>query len=386
MKTTRLFTISISFLLLLISNINFSQAPIKRVLVEELTGAWCSSCAFGSIYSKHLENNFPNSIFVAIHSNDSMQNTSVRNYMANYFSSLPTFLYDRTDFPQNPRTTAGVSAYPWATGLDTLDHYINKVYNALPLATVGISQTYDSNTRQLSVTVTANFIANASGSFRLNCFLVEDSVTGGSAFDQNNSNFSGWTSGPTYLSSLISKPSTITGYVHNHVLREMLGTPAGATAGIPTTVVSGNSYSKTFNYTIPAHFDHKQISLVGVIQKFGSDIVADRQIVNAYSQPLYFGTSTASIKKIKEDFVSLSIYPNPIVASSKIEFYVKNDEEISCDLYDMKGQVVKHVFDKHFVTGEYRISLNELNLSNGTYMIKFSNSQSSIIKKIVVSN
>ena len=386
MKTIKLLTISISLLLILISNVGFSQTPVKRVLVEEYTGAWCSSCAFGGVYSKHLENNFPNSIFVAIHSNDSMENTTVKFYMANYFSSLPTFLYDRKDFPQNPATKAAVSAYPWATGLDTLDHYINKVYNTSPLATVGISQVYDSVTRQLSVTVSANFIANASGSFRLNCFIVEDSVTGGSAYDQTNSNFSGWTSGPAYLSSLISAPSIITGYVHNHVLREMLGTPAGATAGIPTTVVAGNSYSKTFNYTVPLSINHKKISLVGVVQRYGSNIVADREVVNANSQPLYFGSTTASIKDLEEDFITLSIYPNPIVADSKIEFYVKNDGEISCDLYNMQGQVVKHLFNKHFVAGEYRINLNDINLSNGTYMIKFTKNQKSIIKRIVVSN
>mgnify|MGYP000064799245 FL=1 len=231
-----------------------NASPVKRPLIEEYTGAWCASCAFGSVYAEHLEKNYPNAIMVAIHSGDSMMVDYIRKYMFSYYGALPRFLMDRTDFPDNPKTTPGVSAYPWATSLDSLDYFLDKIYNQTPIASVGIEQEYDETKREITATVTATFVENASGEFRLNCFLIEDSVTGGTPYDQANSNFSGWTGAPSFLQDLVNKPTIIKGYVHNHVVREMLGSPEGISASNPTTVTKGSTYSHTFTYKVPQDY------------------------------------------------------------------------------------------------------------------------------------
>jgi len=362
--------------------------PIKRVLVEESTGTWCASCAYGSVYFEHLKNNYPNAIPVAVHTGpggqDPMAILSVELYMTNYFGGSPTFLFDRKNFPFNPSTKSSISASnPWEHGLDTLDFYLNKIYNQAPIATIGISQTYNTSTREISVTITSNFIQDATGSFRLNCFILEDSVTGGSDYDQANSNFSGWTGGPSYLQALINKSHPIVGYAHNHVLRKMLGTPEGATANIPTSVTSGSSYSKTFTYVLSNDYDQEKITLVGLVQRYGSDVVADREIVNANSQKL--SLIPISISDISQNFVDISIYPNPITEKSTIEFYVRKNDNIKCDLFSSFGQLIKPLFNKHFTQGEYRVDFDRANLSNGVYFLKFSNSETTVIKKIIVS-
>lgn len=359
-----------------------SQTAIKRVLVEEYTGVWCSSCAFGNVYFEYLETNYPNAIPLAIHSGDIMENFSISGYMTDYFDALPTFLFDRVDFPTNPEIVPAVSAYPWPTGLDTLDHYLDMVYNQAPLATIGIEQTYNPVTREITATITSNFVQDATGDFRLNCFILEDSVSGGDDYNQSNSNFSGWTGGPAYLQDLINSPAIITGYNHNHVVREMLGTPTGVLASIPVTVANGSSYSKTFNYTLPAAYDEDQISLVGVIQRYGSNLTTDRTIVNANSQHL--GTQTNSIYEIDEAILNVSIYPNPIEDHSKIEFYVKKSGTISCSLYNSLGQQVSKIFNEHFVQGEYRIDLNQYALDSGIYYLIFSQNQDTQTEKISV--
>lgn len=370
---------------LFIITVNFtaqSQTAIKRALVEEYTGTWCSSCAFGNVYFDYLATNYPNAIPVAVHSGDIMQNFSIVSYMTEYFDALPTFLYDRVDFPSNPEIVPAVSAYPWATGLDTLNHYLDNVYTQTPIATVGIDQTYDPTTRVITATINANFIDDATGNFRLNCFILEDSVTGGSDYDQTNSNFSGWTGGPAYLQSLINSPAIITGYYHNHVAREMLGTPAGAVASIPTTVSNGSSYSKTFTYTLPAEYDENQISLVGVIQRYGPSVENDRNIVNANSQHLELETN--GLTTLENNFIDLSVYPNPIDETSKIEFYVKETGTISCALYNSVGEKVSFIFEKEFTQGEYKINLNQYDLSSGIYFLKFSQNATNQIEKICV--
>jgi len=389
MKSKRLIKFSIVLALMLTSFSAFSQTPtaIKRVLVEESTGVWCASCAYGSVYFEHLENNYPNAIPVAIHTGpggqDSMAIFSVELYMIPYYSGSPTFLMDRKDFPENSSSKPSISAAnPWEHGLDTLDYYMNQIYNSTPKATIGITQTYNPTTRVISATITSTFITNTTGNFRLNCFIIEDSVTGGPHYDQANSNFSGWTSGPAYLKDLINAPAVITGYVHNHVLRAMLGNPEGATASIPTTVTNGSAYSKTFSYTLPAEFDENHISLIGIIQNYGSDVVADREIVNANSQKL--NTNATSISDVEKDFIEVSIFPNPITEESNIEFYAKNDENLSCVLYDVQGRVVKELFSKHFAPGEYRVSLANMNLKPGVYVLRFFNNKDVISKRIII--
>ncbi len=381
MKLQHIRIIAIVFTLMIAVNAQ-SQTAIKRPLVEEYTGAWCSSCGFGNVYFEHLAANYPNAIPVAIHSGDVMQNVSIVSYMTDYFDALPTFLYDRVDFPTNPEIVPAVSAYPWPTGLDTLDHYLDYIYNQTPIATVGIDQVYNSTTREITATITANFIEDATGDFRLNCFVLEDSVTGGSDYDQSNSNFSGWTNGPSFLQSLINSPAVITGYHHNHVVREMLGTPSGALASIPTSVSNGSSYSKTFTYTLPVDYDENQISLVGVIQRYGSSVENDRNVVNANSQHLEVQTN--SLTNIENSILDLSVYPNPIDESSKIEFYVKKSGTISCALYNSLGEEVAIIFQNHLTQGEYRINLNQFGLSGGIYYLKFCQSQSTQTEKICV--
>ena len=377
----------IIILLVLISVNSFGQ--IKRVVVEESTGTWCASCGFGSIYFEHIAENYPNAIPVAVHTGpggqDPMAIFSIEVYMLDYFNGSPTFLFDRTDFPNNPSDKPAVSASDnfWAHGLDTLDRYMDMVYDQVPLATVGIEQSYNESTREITVTITGNFIQDATGSFRLNCFILEDSVSGGSEYDQANSNFSGWTDGPSYLQPLIDSPHPIPGYKHNHVLRAALGNPEGITASIPTSVISGSSYSTTFTYTLPAEFDENQISLVGLVQKYGSNKVNDRQIVNANSQHL--NIVTGNVSEYNQNFIELSVYPNPITDNSIIEFYLKKSDVVSCDLINSNGQIIKEMFNSYFTQGEYRIDLNRINLDNGLYFLKFNNSESTLVKKIIIS-
>ena len=380
-KTIYLFTTLLAF-----SFYSYGQTPIKRVVVEESTGTWCASCAFGSVYFEHLENNYPNAIPIAVHTGpggqDPMAIFSVELYMIPYFSGSPTFLFDRKDFPTNPSSKPAISATPWVTGLDTLDRYMDLVYNQNPLATVGVTKSYNSSTRDLEVTITANFIQNTTGDFRLNCFILEDSVTGGTEYNQANSNFSGWTSGPSYLQDLINAPAIISGYVHNHVLRETLGNPEGVTASIPSSVTSGSSYSKTFNFTLPTGYNENKISLVGLIQRYGTDVVNDREIVNANSVHLI--DQTTSTSEYEVGIRDIRVYPNPVESKSNIEFYVSKSNHITCELYNINGQKIKTIFDKKLVQGEYRETLNNLNLTSGTYFIVFRQDGNVTNKKIVV--
>lgn len=386
MKTLK--TISILSLILVSFSYGFSQDPIKRVVVEESTGTWCASCGYGSIYFEHLEENYPNTIPIAVHTGpggqDPMAVLSIELYMLDYFSGSPTFIFDRKDFPHNPNAKPSISASnTWEFGLDTLDSYLDLVYDEDPLATVGMTRSYNSATRELNVTVTSNFIQNATGEFRLNCFIVEDSVTGGSEYNQANSNFSGWSSGPAYLQELIDAPAVITDYVHNHVLRETLGGNEGVDASIPSSVTNGSSYSKDFTFTLPSGYDENNIKLVGLVQRYGADKVNDREIVNANSISLIDNTMSISDNDV-QGIEKFNIYPNPVNSNSNLEFYLPISSKIKCELYNLYGQKISTLFDEYLVQGEYVKNLSNLDVVPGTYFVVLNNRSTSMRKTLIV--
>ena len=50
-----------------------------------------------------------------------------------------------------------------------------------------------------------------------------------------------------------------------------------------------------------------------------------------------------------------------------------------------KGQVIKTVFNKFFTQGEYLLDFDGVELNNGIYFLKFNNSKTTTVKKIIAS-
>lgn len=72
----RVFTLFISLCVLLVIHvINASaQAPVKRVLLEQYTGAWCGWCVDGSVVVEELLELYPDQMIgVKIHQGDGME-------------------------------------------------------------------------------------------------------------------------------------------------------------------------------------------------------------------------------------------------------------------------------------------------------------------------
>ena len=119
-----------------------------------------------------------------------------------------------------------------------------------------------------------------------------------------------------------------------------------------------------------------------MLQRYGPDVVSDREIVNANSVHLI--DQTTSISEYEVGIRDIQVYPNPVESESNIEFYVSNSNHISCELYNIYGQKIETIFDKKLVQGEYRETLNNLNLTSGTYFIVFRQDGHVTNKKIVV--
>ncbi|HNI45344.1 MAG TPA: Omp28-related outer membrane protein, partial [Chitinophagales bacterium] len=149
------------------------------------------------------------------------------------------------------------------------------------IAALTANTTYNATTRQLSVTATATFMLPTQGEYRLNCFVVEDHVTGGNQYNQSNyySYQSGAAGGPSH--PYYSQNNPIVGYDHRHVIRKVLGEAWGTSNSIATPIQAGMPYSYTYNYTLPTAYNANNVYVVVVVQKYNANNINDRAIANS---------------------------------------------------------------------------------------------------------
>lgn len=220
------------------------QEDQKYVVIEELTGTWCSYCPRGTYEGRQLSQDYDNVIFVAIHTNDVME--------------IPDYA-----------SASGLTGAPSANinrkhlGLDTQvwESKVNQETAIDPPAYITVETNYNETTREIEAIVSAEFIEDYSGNIRLAALVMEDGVTGPSPdFDQSN-HYSGGANGP--MGGFEDLPSSIPANMiaYDHLARELLGGYDGVDGSIPTSVNSGETYTHTFTYTLPEDHNHEYIRI-----------------------------------------------------------------------------------------------------------------------------
>ena len=253
---------------------------VRRPILEVAMGTWSGFCPDGDVVGDAVLASYPDAVRVGVHGSDPMEVAVGSTLIADYGLAYPVGLIDRYKFPVETSTDIG-SRGDWNLRMGER--------MAIP-ADVGVEVTsfsFNSLTRQLDVTVEGTFVSNLTGDFRFNVYVIEDSVTGGSTYDQSNfysstAGASGGTGHPFY-----SSPNPIPGYFHRYVLRDLLGGTYGSTGVIPGSVSIGSVYSQTFTTTLPATYDESNVSVVGVVQEFSGSLFG-REILNSSGyEPLF---------------------------------------------------------------------------------------------------
>ena len=302
----RVFTLFISLCALIVINVfNASaQAPVKRVLLEQYTGAWCGWCVDGSVVVEELLELYPDQMIgVKIHQGDGMEvkntvgtkTTSIMDTLGSFIAGYPNGTIDRVMFKGQAKV--GVDRGSWKSFVEQqmakpadVDVQIKNV-------------SFDKATRKVTADLEATFVKSASGDIRVNLMVIEDNVTGsGAAYDQANylSNRPGYEGNPYF-----NKPAKITGYEHKSVVRSFLGGVWGMKGIIPAIAATATPYKTTFTYTLPEGYNENNITLVGVVQKYGTASTA-KEVLNANEVGL-----VKSIAKTE------TVLPNPYLSIAK---------------------------------------------------------------------
>ena len=379
-----------------------STQPVKSVVVEEFTGAWCGYCPRGGVTLGNITAADPLIIGAAIHGGgtDNMATTEGTTVINSYASGFPTGMVDRTFVSSVSTPDYAIDDADWGTVATARK-------NAVVPATVALSNvSFNSGTRVVSATVTVTFVGDVKGPFALNCFLTENYVFGPTSQTTDN----GWNQHSYYYTTsgspfqgigLTSSPwsTSVAGlmpsmYVHNHVVDKMIGGAFGDNTVIPTTVVtSGTTFSKTFTYTLPAanpggahRFNADNIYVIGIIEEYDAADKANRYTLNATEQKLTSNPETSGIDELTTtSFGTLAVYPNPASAQTNILLDLNSDENVVINVYNTLGQIVYTENNGKLSVGEHLVSINTENFTNGIYNVTVSTGKGIISKKVTIS-
>lgn len=366
-----------------------STGSTKYTLLEEGTGTWCGYCPDGAQrLQQTVEPNYPHCISVSFHNGDAMA-LSGDPFNSTYISSFPGGAVDRLVWTHGSTTSVNVNRGYWATDVGVQDA-------TSPTFQIDMASTYDSTTRMLKTKITATALAALTGNYRINAYLVEDSISSAaSGYVQHSYMYSNTTSWfynqcqsacPGYpCSSCANLPDSI--YAHMNVVRKVFATGGSifGDAALANPAV-GDTASKSYSYTLPSTYNAKFCKLVALVQKYGST-TSDRPIQNAARADLRTMDSTLTptgVASINYGMKSVQLYPNPASNYVHVTGTLGTPSETGVTVTNAIGQVLfEQVYPN---TGSTMFSENipVNNFANGVYVMTITNDNIVVSKRFTV--
>jgi len=84
------------------------------------------------------------------------------------------------------------------------------------------------------------------------------------------------------------------------------------------------------------------------------------------------------------DFVDrFRVYPNPTSGTTNLDYTLKNAGDLTIDILDISGRVVKGVFAGNQPSGQQVVQINATELHNGIYLIRMQSNGQQVVRKFV---
>ncbi|HXC04119.1 MAG TPA: Omp28-related outer membrane protein [Bacteroidia bacterium] len=368
----------------------YAQAP-RKVVVEDYTGIWCGWCPNGRTASEHLMSTFGSQVIcMGVHSSDALS-TGYPDNIVNGMQ-VPGFPMGSIDRHNDPSVGGGIFQGCGATpACSDWDQSVTDRLNTTAPLSVSITSTYNSFTRAMTATVTANFVASASGNMNINCVLVEDSIeTDGQQHnymtDNTYGNFVGW--------EWYGKGNPITTYQQRDVARTNLSASIIGDAGvIPTSVSSGGNYSHSYTYTIPSGWNASHVKIVGFVCLRGTSTTAvdtaNMTIMNAEEVRLGASTLTGIVEAKENGFNLGNAYPNPFNTVISIPLEISESTRTSIKIFNLLGEEVTTLIDEELTAGAHTFYWNGTHAdgsaaASGMYFFRVTTAKGSASKTLLL--
>lgn len=341
-------------------------AAHKRTVAEEGTGTWCGWCPRGTIFMDRMNHEYPDYFVpIAVHNNDPMAFATYNSGITSFpgFTGFPGVIFDRT-----------VVIDPSALESNVFTHVVNE-----PVAKLTNGASYDAATGELIVSVTADFLKNAIGTWRLNVVITEDGITGtGSGYNQANY-YSGGGSGPMGGYESLPNPVPAAQMVYDHVARAILGEFPGVSGVVPNPTMTGETVIHQFNWTVPANVNPDNLHVISMILapngriNNANSFTLDQAIANGLA------SSNNDVKVIR----GMEVFPNPAQDLITLRLDLESAENLFLTLTDILGkpmyqQMIAGVF------GQQMIQIPVDQLPQGLYYLQIRSGNNVTSKAVTI--
>ena len=345
----------------------------KRVLVEKFTSSGCGNCPDGTAKLINIAEGNPNIIWISHHAgwiSDPMVFPAIDSIANAFTDGAPKATIDRIKYSN--QSVVAVNRNNWSTN-------INSQLTQIADVDVAANGTFNPSTRNVSLTVDATFqsAVTANGEYRINVFVVEDSVIG-STSNYNQSNYFNNTAGHYYQGA----GNPILNYPHRYVSRSMPSTAWGNGGIIPNTPVIGTTYSRTYDINIPANYDESKLHFVVFVTDYNS-AVTEREVLNAFditTSELQIITSTENLNTV---FNEISIAPNPVDNQARLTIESEESNELILTLYDGLGRQVNSNINWSIEAGINQTNISLEGLPKGLYYLQITDGTAINTQRIV---
>lgn len=147
----------------------------------------------------------------------------------------------------------------------------------------------------------------------------------------------------------------------------------------------GSSFS--FEWVSPTVDTVATIYVAGNAVNFNSQASGDFPIspvnmkLTAYKAPL---EPTTAIHENKLNVISgISVYPNPARGLTSISYFLSKTENVSVQLLDMNGRVIKDLLSEKQASGSHSHFLDLQNVASGVYFVKTSIADQKVSQKLI---
>ena len=345
----------------------------KRVLVEKFTSAGCGVCTDGAARLINITENNPNVIWVSHHAGfiiDPMFFLEI-DTIANIFTDgAPKASIDRIKFPSE--------AYV-ATPRQKWEDYINNQLAQTANVDVAASGSFDTVTRDMTLTVDATFqnAITATGEYRINVFVVEDSLISSSDL-YKQSNYSDETNGHYYEGA----GNPIFNYAHRYVTRSIPSTAWGNGGLIPNSPIVDSTYSITYHFNIPTNHNEKLLHFVVFITDYNADI-AQRKVLNTFELVPKNVSLIGSSQALNPIFNKVRIAPNPVSSQTKLTIESEKQNDLTLTLYDAIGREIKPNMNWSVSSGLNEIDIDLNHLPQGVYFLQITDGKAINTQRII---
>ena len=343
----------------------------KMVVGEEGTGTWCQWCPRGAVFMDMMQTKYDQYwAGIAVHNGDPMVVTDYDAGLGGLISGYPSALVDRM------------------TAIDPSemeDDFLTRVQVA-PTALITNGAAWNATTRELKVSVSANFVSAANSSYKLGIVLTEDEVTGtSSSYNQSNA-YAGGGNGVMGGFESLPNPVPAAQMVYDHVARAIEPSFTGYANSFPATVNAGETHTITATFILPATWDETKIHIVGLLfNPTGKiDNAGKATITEAVANGFVNGTDvTAGLNDLSQIDDLVQVYPNPATTAVSVSLQIKEQSDVTISVTDIAG---KEISSKNYgqMNGASMITINTSNTPAGVYFVNVKMNNAITQKKVII--